>query len=427
MGALAESWEAVAEKVYRFKLRKDVKWSDGTKLTAADVKKSFERGFKKYPEDLRSLINIVKDITAPSESVVEFHLSTPTSASNLLGKLTEPNFGVLKVKADGNVDLSTTTGAFYLSKDTNAELVLKRNPQWIFGNDKMPEEIIIRKPEGTLDLQKVMLEDSWANLVEVNSLIPGDLLSTYKSKKYEVWTRPLDKIFLLQLSKNFVTADGTALFRYLYKSINRTKLTEGLSGFSATAQVFPIGYQLFDDSFPTPVPNSNNSMPERFKRTPLRVLLASTRVNPILQKNIKAVLTDALGIAPEYIFTTLDKLGEHKRKGDYDIYVSTMGMADPDPEGAMSYYFEGDTPVVRSGNEPFVARLDAARKESDSSKRLKMMRSIMTDATIKGHVLPLFHLSTLAIGGPELDFRDIPTSDESVTFSKIRFKGLAGK
>ena len=40
--ALAESWESDDLKVYSFVLRPDLRWSDGTPLTAADVAKSFE-------------------------------------------------------------------------------------------------------------------------------------------------------------------------------------------------------------------------------------------------------------------------------------------------------------------------------------------------------------------------------------------------
>jgi hypothetical protein len=50
------------------------------------------------------------------------------------------------------------------------------------------------------------------------------------------------------------------------------------------------------------------------------------------------------------------------------------------------------------------------------------MAAIMTDATCKGHTLPLYHISTVGIGRPELDFSNVPLTDESITLSKIRFK-----
>jgi hypothetical protein len=129
----------------------------------------------------------------------------------------------------------------------------------------------------------------------------------------------------------------------------------------------------------------------------------------------------AIGLEPQFKVTQLDKLGEHKKIGDYDIYLSALGLADPDPEGVMSYYFEGALPVIPQGSESFVAKLDAARRVTDKNKRLTLMRELITEATVKGHLLPLFHLSTVGIGRPGLDFSHVPKSDESVTLSKIRF------
>jgi hypothetical protein len=88
----------------------------------------------------------------------------------------------------------------------------------------------------------------------------------------------------------------------------------------------------------------------------------------------------------------------------------------------MSYYFEGDLPVVPKSKEDFISRLDTARKEQVPEKRIAQMRSIVSDAACRGHILPLFHVSTIGIGRPELDFDEIPLSDESVTLSKIRFR-----
>lgn len=93
----------------------------------------------------------------------------------------------------------------------------------------------------------------------------------------------------------------------------------------------------------------------------------------------------------------------------------------------MSFYFKGENPVIPSGDERFVTRLDAARKEQDPRKKLEQMRAIVVDAVCKGHILPLFHLSTVGLAREELDLSSITASDESVTLSKIRFRSQAGK
>lgn len=154
-GAIASSWNPTSEKIYTFKIRKGLKWSDSTVVTALDIKKSFERAFKDYPEDLRSLIHLIKNIKTISDDTVEFELNVKTSESGLLGKLTEPNYGILKITQDGKIDLSVTTGAFCLIKNTQEELILKKNSNWFLASAQMPEEVVIKKPSDDTDLQTV--------------------------------------------------------------------------------------------------------------------------------------------------------------------------------------------------------------------------------------------------------------------------------
>ncbi len=418
-GAVAESWDTRSANIYRFKIRKNLKWSNGAPVTASDIKASFERAFKAHPEDLRSLINLTKKIVDVDEQTIDFELSTEAKHSGFLGKLTEPNYGILKIKKDGSLDLSVTSGAFYLEVDSSTALTLKKNKNWFFTSEKMAEEILIRKPPASLDWQKVLLADAWPNFIETSSLTSAETMNAYRAGQYKVWTRPLDKLFMMQLSKTFASADGPALLRYLYQFADRAELTKGLSGFTNSMQVFPDGYQLHDKEMPQS--EETAKFPETFKNKSLRILISPSRVTPVLQENIKKMLVKA-GVNPAFEALPLDQIGDREKKGDFDVYIGSMGLADPDPEGIMSYYFEGATPVVLSGKESFVAKLDTARNEKDERARLKLMRKLMTEATLKGHILPLFHMSTVGIGREELDFSSVPSSDESVTLSKIRFR-----
>jgi peptide/nickel transport system substrate-binding protein len=83
-GDLAERWQATADGlVYRFALRSGVKFHDGTDLTSADVKASYER-IKDPPAGTisarRSQLADVVEIAAPDPRTVEFRLSRPNAA-----------------------------------------------------------------------------------------------------------------------------------------------------------------------------------------------------------------------------------------------------------------------------------------------------------------------------------------------------------
>ncbi len=421
-GAVAEAWESPSPEVVRFTIRKNLRWSDGSLVKALDVKQSFDRAFKAHAEDLRSLAKLIKRISVASDQAVDFELTQEVVSSGILGKLTEPNYGILKVKPDGTLNLAVTTGAFFLEQDSSISLILKKNPHWFLASNEMPDEVLIKKPGDSINWQTVLLSDSWVNFIETSSLTPSEIINRYRSEKFEVWTRPVDKLFMVQLSTTLANGDGPSLLRYLYQSADRTELTKGLSGYTNTMQVFPDGYQLHDNEMPKV--DGSVKFPVAFKDRKLKVLVSRARVSEALQENIEKMLRKA-GISAAFEVLPLDQIGAREKKGDFDVYIGSMGLADPDPEGIMSYYFEGATPVVPSGKETFVKSLDIARKEKDASVRLKRMRALVTEATLKGHILPLFHMSTVGVGRPELDFSKVPSSDESVTLSKIRFRSKA--
>ncbi len=419
---LAESWKVIGYDTYRFTLRKNASWSNGRALTAADVKKSLERGMATHPNDLRSLIQMVERIECPSEREIDFKLKVPARESGLLGKLTEPNFGILNVTQAGTLDLSVTTGAFALSSASNRQqLTLERNTHWhrFESNASHADRITIRRSPDGADAQTVLLNDLWPNLIETSSLIKADLLKRYERDGFEIWRRPTDKLFYLHLSNKAATAEGRTLMRFLRQKVSPTEVVSGLTGFTTATQIFPRGFQLYDSEF-TQL-ETIERLPEKYRKAPLRILISPARVSADLAANIRRVVTAATGVEPHFISVPLDQVGARKASGDFDLYAGTIGLADPDPEGVMSFYLEGNTPLIHPNGNNFIARLDAARKEPNADARLAQMRTILGDALRAGDLLPLFHLSTVGIGRPELDFGQIPTSDESVTLSKIRF------
>ncbi|MGK5085377.1 ABC transporter substrate-binding protein [Bdellovibrionota bacterium FG-1] len=431
--AIAESWHATLDQTIVFTLRKETKWSDGNPITSEQIKRSFERALKTHPEDLRSLTNLLEaanPIQALSLHQLAFRLKKSATQGDLLKKLTEPNFGILKIRENGGLDLSVTSGAFFLKAAGEKELILDSNPHWHRHQADVPDRVIARRPkpdapEGSD--QTVLLYDPWPNLIETSSLINTDVLQKYKADGFSLWERPIDKVFLLFLARKRANPDHFSLLRFLRSKLNRQTLTSNLTGFSLGDQIFPMGYALHDshdsDVSKAQFPTDPVALPEYFKHHPIEVMASQGRITPQLKENLRQSLLAATGIEPKFTWIQKQDAGKHKRAGDFDVYVAMMGLADPDPEGVMSYYFEGETPVVPSSKEDdFVARLDHARKDSDPQERIQLMRNIATDAVRKGHVLPLFHLSTFGVGRPELDFSQVPTSEESVTFSKIRFR-----
>jgi len=80
-GDIAESWEASPDNMkYTFKIRKGIKFHDGTPLTSADVKASYER-MKNPPEGIISprqpLFTSIESIETPDDYTVVFNMNKP--------------------------------------------------------------------------------------------------------------------------------------------------------------------------------------------------------------------------------------------------------------------------------------------------------------------------------------------------------------
>ena len=421
ISGLASNWEVVAPQTVRFTLRQGLRWSSGEPLTAHEVKASFERSLSRYPDDLRSLAQLLDKIEVTSDQVLDFKLKVPAASSNLAGKLVEPNYGVIRTAPDGVINVSISSGPFYLESQTDQELVLKKNPNWHGANSRMADRIVIRKPPAAIELATVLLTDSWPNMVETSSLVKSDITAKYQEQRFNIWKRPHDKVVLVELGKRLRNAEGYSLLRSLGRRLDMSAVTAGFSGFEPTRQLFPSGYPLHDAEMKcadesAPVP----TLPKR----KLQIIYSPGGTTSMIKDNLTRTLTALTGEAPVFTAVPLQQLLEAKTKDDFDLFVGLCGLADPDPEGILSFFFEGGHPVIPSGlgKSAFLTRLDGARKDANPGSRLSEMRSIVKDAVCEGHLLPLFHLSTVGIARPELDLSHVPNSDESVTFSKIRFR-----
>ena len=108
------------------------------------------------------------------------------------------------------------------------------------------------------------------------------------------------------------------------------------------------------------MPKGPVELPEIFRKRPVQILCPGGKMTSPHIQNIKAALTAALGIEPDFQRVPLDQASVRRVKGDFDLYMESFGLADPHVEGLMSYHFEGDTAVIQAEATDFVARLDAA-------------------------------------------------------------------
>jgi MarR-like DNA-binding transcriptional regulator SgrR of sgrS sRNA len=419
--ALVEKWRILDDKTYRLTLRKNMRWSNAEPLTSIEVKKSIEYALKTHPDGSIGLSSVLEKIDCPTDIDIDFHLKTDAHKSGLLNKLVESAFAIYKLGDLNTLNLTIGVGPYTLSNESNSkELILRKNGNW-YRSDLVKDllnKIIIRRSPKDLDERKILFSDSWPNLIEISSAISPEQLHQFQKGGFEIWQRPVDRLFFFRISSRSDRAMAKTLLKQLRVGTKSTEYIKGLTGTEPAEQFFPRGYRLHDNSFSCP-PNVSVGRLSTTKQIEIGI---SNRTPHELRDNIRHVISEATGKEPKFKLTTLDQYSQVILKGEFDLYAGIIGLGDPDSEGIMSYYLEMNPSIIPTQDTDFMHRFALARSESSEERKYIILRKILDDAICDGRILPLFYLSTLGIARGQLDLSQIPSSDESVTFAKVRLK-----
>ena len=189
-GDLAESWETPDPLTYVFHLRPGVKFHDGTPLTAADVKATFEYMMdtaNRSPK--RGAFRMVKTVEAPDPATVIFYLKEPAAAfplSTIRGVV-----GIVPSAAASDVRKKMIgSGAFqFVSQAQDDSVALARNENYFRGATRfkavtfriVPDAIVraLELRKGSADVEMSSLSpDMIPVLAKQNDLLVGERQGT---------------------------------------------------------------------------------------------------------------------------------------------------------------------------------------------------------------------------------------------------------
>lgn len=418
VSGLAETWAILPPDRVSFTLRKNLNWSDGSPVKAADYKSALERAKRLYANDLKALFDSITRIEAPDDHTLVFVTKGAAAESGLLLKLTEPMYGLVALKG-GGLDLSKSVGPFFVKEKSGDTLTLEANKNWYAYAQEMPSLVEIKRPKDGIDLMGSFENDEWPNLTSGSSLMPKDTFDHLKKNGFKTWQRSLDKVFSLYPSRRFLKDGGANFIKLLAKKVDSASLLMGLTGFTAAEQFFPRGYELYSGQQPKIRATDNWS-----GKSAIVVLMLDTPVLAGMRESLAKTISTLSRHSAKIEVIPTAKLSERMKRGDFDILGVQIAVADPNFEGAMSFFIEKDPPFIPSGegSADFAAQLRQARGLPTSAERAARMREIIVRAQEAGHVLPLFHFSSLAIAKPGVDLSEIPNSDETILFSKVRMR-----
>src|SRR5579859_7359376 len=169
---VAESYSASPDaRSYTFKLRQDVKFSDGTPLKAADVAFSYNRLLNLHDTPVY-LLDGVTGVEAPDDYTFVIHSKDPNPAIPFI--VTNPALGVINsavVKAHGGSDqpgadksdtaedyfqtASAGSGPYIMSAVTTTEMDLKPNPNYWGPNKPTFQNVVYRSVAAATQLIEI--------------------------------------------------------------------------------------------------------------------------------------------------------------------------------------------------------------------------------------------------------------------------------
>lgn len=196
-GALAEKWENIEPKVWRFHLRKGVKFHDGSDFTAEDVEFSVQR-LSTEGSDMKVVASLIDSVRVVDDHTIDFLTKAPDPILPLQLEIfyimdktwAEKNNAVeaTNVKGgdeDNGANLKANgTGPYMLdSRQSGVKTVLKRNPNW-WGKMKSNVDEVIFTPisqdatrvaaliSGNVDMAYPIPVQDWKRLEEADGVMP---------------------------------------------------------------------------------------------------------------------------------------------------------------------------------------------------------------------------------------------------------------
>lgn len=192
---LAESWEHNADNTaWTFKLRKDVKWSDGQTFSADDVKFSIEsHQDPANNSSLRTTMSVVDKMVIVDPSTIRFELKQPVGP---FPTIVSYNAGILPKHVLSGTDLTknvefntkrpVSTGPFMIDEAVAGDhYSLKANPNYFRGKPKL--DGIIFKVLNDVNTQVAQLKSGELDFAVV---APSNLAALESAANVKVVTAP---------------------------------------------------------------------------------------------------------------------------------------------------------------------------------------------------------------------------------------------
>lgn len=419
----AKSWEISNDgRTYKFSLREDLKWSDGTSIVADDYLFAMQRllhgelaapfadlylcikGARAYREEDTAFSSVA--VKATDEQTLEITLERPVPY--FLSLMARPCTAALPesfLKKSGNfydrnsdwasVPGFPCSGPFVLSEwVVNKWIKLKRNPYYWNGKELQFEEVVFYPMESVYAQEQGILVD----LLDVNSKIATDRVMTYfNSPMYQ----RQDEMGTFYIITNCNEGSGAAAFsvnerRILFNEVNREVITGNLRGRgeSPAVRFVPPLWQDYQNLISKEVQSEAERPGEGSIAGKFRLLISSSETNRAIAEAVQSMWEGRLGIKIEIVQQEWKSYLDSRNRGDFDLCLATWIGDYPDPLTFLEMWTSGHTNNFAKWSDPRYDELvEESHLETDSEKRFALLAKAENRLLNQAAIIPLFFLN----------------------------------
>ena len=415
----------------RFRLRSDVRFHDGRRLTARDVRWSFERLLADAESGSRYLLSPIvgarRLIEGTATDLEGFHIVSPYE---FYADLEKPvsffpavvSFAATSIVPEGTrkigmswKDGAVGTGPFRVLRfEPGRRIELERNPN--YWREGFPRSEGVEFRFG-LTPEEIRDEFLAGRLSVASELLPADAESFRQDQRFAAGYResPRMTTYFVMFNQHRAPLKDVELRRALVKSVDVPGLVRRTMGRLAIPAHGLIPPGLLGYAAPDGRPNSggaaapsDSSVEQTVSRDRIELTAA---VHPVFFGEFSAFarqLTEAfkdIGIVVRPVTRTMAEYLEYEKKPEVDLFVGRWNADYPDADSFVHGVLHSESGFVgRYAGGPEIDKLaEQGRAETDPRVRHAIYRSVEEIIARDALLIPLFHEQTYCFARPDVE------------------------